>query len=130
MKWIQKGMTNTTELFHLWRELSQNWLIDVVNKFVLLCFLLSVGLFVWRYSKLPTEIPLWYSQPWGSDRLAHPLWLLSLPLSSLLIYIINILLSLTITKNYLIFSQILLLGSFLVSFLSLITLVKIIFLVT
>lgn len=40
-------------------------------------------------SKLPPEVPLWYSKPWSLSRLSHPLWLYLIPFSSFLILIGN-----------------------------------------
>jgi len=31
--------------------------------------------FVWRYSSLPSQIPLFYSSPWGEDQLGE-LWMI------------------------------------------------------
>jgi len=37
--------------------------------------LLIVGSFIWKYNSLPTQIPLFYSLPWGEDQLGE-LWML------------------------------------------------------
>lgn len=92
--------------------------------------LVSTLLLLWRYSSLPPLVPLWYSKPWGTDRLAHPLWLILLPATSFLILLINTYASRTLTRDMLIFSQILAATALLVSILSLITLTKILFLVS
>jgi len=44
-------------------------------------------LFFWR--KLPPEIPLFYSRPWGKEQLAKPLFLFLLPGLTLVIFLIN-----------------------------------------
>lgn len=92
--------------------------------------LVSTLLLLWRYSSLPPLVPLWYSKPWGTDRLAHPLWLILLPATSFLILLINTYASRTLTRDMLIFSQILAATALLVSILSLVTLTKILFLVS
>lgn len=117
-------------IYTKWKELSGNWLVSIINKFVLLCVLISLGVIFWRWHLLPPAVPLWYTKPWGTDQLAHPYWLFLLPIGSLLIYLVNVIASVYITADYLIFTQLLFLTSFLVSFLSLITLVQILFLVT
>lgn len=33
----------------------------------------------WGYGRLPAEVPLWFSRPWGATQLAHPAWLMLLP---------------------------------------------------
>lgn len=113
-----------------WNEFSANWLVSLVNKFVLLCALVSLGVIFWRWQLLPPAVPLWYTKPWGTDQLAHPYWLFLLPIGSLLMYAINVIASVYVTADYLVFTQLLFLTSFLVSFLSLITLVQILFLIT
>lgn len=117
-------------IYTKWKELSSNWLVNSINKFVLLCALLSLGVIFWRWHLLPPAVPLWYTKPWGTDQLAHPYWLFLLPIGSTLIYVVNVIASVYITADYLVFTQLLFLTSFLVSFLSLITLVHILFLIT
>lgn len=110
--------------------IKKNWLIRVVHKFVFVLLFLSVGLLVWRFPVLPPAVPLWFSRPWGADQLASPYWLILLPVSSILWYGIDLLLGIYITKDYLIFTQMLFLSALLVNLLSFITLVKILFLVS
>ncbi len=121
---LAKHLTTT------WKTISKNWLIALVNKFVLAIFVLSLGVIIWRFRLLPPQVPLWYDKPWGNDQLAGPLWLFILPIGSLTIYVINTILSIYFSADLLIFSQTLSLASLTVSLLSFITLVKIIFLVT
>lgn len=117
------------EVNTLWGEMKKNWLIQVVNKFVFLLVVASLSLIIWRWNKLPPMVPLWYSRPWGSDQLAQPIWLFILPLGSLALYFTNLLISMYLLSEYLIFTQVLFLTSFIVSFLSFITLVKIVFMI-
>jgi hypothetical protein len=112
-----------------WNGMSGNWLISVVRKFVLFLFILSAGFLVWRFPALPPEVPLWFSRPWGADQLASPYWLVLLPVSSLVWYGIDLAIGMYITTEYLIFTQMLFLSSLIVSLLSFITIIKILFLV-
>ena len=130
MKVVNKISAFFRHFLPAWKTLAQNWLISLVNKFVPAIVALSLAVIFWRFRLLPPEVPLWYSKPWGSEQLANPLWLFVLPLGSLAIYLLNILLSVYITADLLIFTQILSLTSLTVSLLAFITLVKIIFLVT
>lgn len=127
---IKKVSSLTKQLTTTWKDISKNWLIALVNKFVLIIFMLSLAVIIWRFKALPPQVPLWYDKPWGMDQLAGPLWLFILPAGSLVVYFINILLSVYFSADLLIFSQTLSLASLTVSLLSFITLVKIIFLVT
>ncbi len=110
--------------------LKKNWFISLVHKFILVLFILSIGLLLWRWRVLPPMVPLWYSRPWGADQLASPYWLFILPVASLILYGINFLVGIYVTGEYLIFTQMLFLSSLVVSLLSFVALMKILFLVT
>jgi hypothetical protein len=110
--------------------LKKNWFIGLVYKFILILFVLSMGALLWRFQMLPPLVPLWYSRPWGTDQLASPYWLLVLPLTSILLFGIDVLVGMYITAEYLIFTQMLFLSSLIVSVLSFVTLIKILFIVT
>lgn len=110
--------------------MQNNWLIQLVNRSILVLTGASLLVIILRWQHLPPVVPLWYSLPWGTDQLAAPLWLLVLPLGSALIFGINVVISAYLLTDYLLFIQLAYLTSFLVSLLSFITLVKIIFLVT
>ncbi len=113
-----------------WNAIKTNWLISVSHKFILLLALLSMGILLWKLSSLPPMVPLWYSRPWGEDQLARPLWLFLLPLSALVWYAINFLVSMYMLSEYLLFTQMLFVSSLVVSLLSFLTLIKILFLVS
>lgn len=55
--------------------------------------LVMLGLFAGFYQKLPPEVPLFYSRPWGEAQLASPWFLLVLPALSLFITALNFILS-------------------------------------
>lgn len=107
-----------------------NWFVSTTKKLVFVSILISVILLLWRYPKLPPLVPIWFGKPWGIDRLAHPLWLVLLPTGSLIILIINTILSRILTRDMLIFTQILAATALIVAILSLVTLTKILFLVS
>lgn len=107
-----------------------NWFVRSAQKLSLIAFVTSVILLLWRFSTLPPLIPLWYNKPWGADRLAHPLWLALLPLGNFLILIINAIAGRTLPHDMLMFNQVLAATAFLVAILSLVSLTKILFLVS
>ncbi len=107
-----------------------NWVLSISRKLALAALVVSFALLVWRYPMLPPLVPLWYGKPWGVERLAHPLWLLLLPGGSFSILIVNSIFSRMVNRDMLIFTQILALTALLVSVLSLVTLTKILFLVS
>lgn len=108
----------------------QNWVLTTTKKLVFVSILVATLLLVWRYGSLPPLVPLWYGKPWGADRLAHPLWLILLPAGSLLTFIINTMANRALTRDMLIFSQILAATTLLIAILSLVTLTKILFLIS
>lgn len=107
-----------------------NWFLSTTKRLVFISIFVSVILLLWRYPKLPPLVPIWFGKPWGIDRLAHPLWLVLLPIGSLIILIINTTLSRILTRDMLIFTQILAATALIVAILSLVTLTKILFLVS
>ena len=112
-----------------WILIKSNWIIQLTHKFVAFFIITSILAICITWSKLPPLVPLWYSRPWGVDQLAPSIFLFILPISSLIIHFINMLLSMYVTTEYLIFSQSLFLSSLIVSALSCIAVIKIIFLV-
>lgn len=51
----------------------------LVLVFSIFSILLQAALILINWKKLPPELPLFYSQPWGEKMLARPLFLLILP---------------------------------------------------
>jgi len=113
-----------------WCSHNRNWVIAAANKLILVFIVSSFVAIVWRWHLLPPMVPLWYSRPWGTDRLAAPAWLFILPIGSLFWYMVSVVMTTYVTIEYLIFTQIAYLATLLVSFLSFVTLIKILFLVT
>ncbi len=112
-----------------WKSLSANKIVSLATYCAVVCSLVGFISIVFSLNKLPPLVPLWYSKIWGAERLAAMPWLFLLPSSTLVITVINAYIASFLTNEYLVFSQIMSLGSFVISLLSTITLVKIIFLV-
>ncbi len=111
------------------RSQNQHWFISIVNKFVIGFQLSSILVLILNYSKLPPQIPLWYSRPIGVDQLAASVWIFVLPLIGLIIYVTNLLIATYITNQYQIFTQILFITSGLINAAVFFAVIKIIFLV-
>lgn len=81
------------------------------------------------FRRLPPSVPLYYSLPWGEEQLARPSDLFIIPFSIMIIFLINLILSIIFLKkdNFLI--QFLMWSSCLIALGGLITLTKIILLV-
>jgi len=116
--------------FAEFKTLHANTIIRYTSVLTLILILVSLIILGLSWNKLPTEVPLWYSKPWGNDRLANPLWLLLLPGASFFWYIVNGLLCLHVTKEHLVFSQILFLSSLLGSIFSCVTLSMIVWIIS
>jgi hypothetical protein len=95
----------------------------------------QLGLILFFWKKLPPEVPLFYSRPWGKEQLASPWFLFLLPGLTLFVFLVNFAF-LTLVKirlekknnNFLI--KIIETANFTFSLFCLITLVKIILLIT
>ncbi len=81
------------------------------------------------FYKLPPEVPLYYSRPYGEERLASSLSLWLLPLISLVVQVITMRGAGVLLEKDKLLAQILVFGGALVSMMMLISLVKIIWLV-
>lgn len=79
--------------------------------------------------RLPPEVPLFYSRPWGKEQLAQPLLLLLPPAAAFLIFLLNLAWARTWAKEREFLSQILVLGGFVAVILSTITVIRILLLV-
>ncbi len=84
------------------------------------------GLLLYYQAKLPPEVPLFYSLPWGETRLTDPHWLWTLPALSAVVLILNVIGSTLSSTNVL--TRILSSTAFVVTLLALITLGKILIL--
>jgi len=93
--------------------------------FSLLFIMAMGGFFFIFYRQLPPQVPLFYSRPWGERQLVSPYALLFLPSLSLVLLIVNVLISrFLIAYPFLV--NVLFGGGALFSFLSLVDLIKII----
>ena len=84
--------------------------------------------FFWR--KLPPQVPLFYSHPWGESQLANPFGLLILPVFSFFILLINSVVASLIPASEKLASRLLIIFGALFGFLCSVTLFKIITLIT
>lgn len=92
---------------------------------------LGVFFAAFKFSALPNQVPLFYSRPWGEDQLAPKVFLFLIPACSLTVFLINLTtVKLLVKNNQSFLSSVSQLFALLFSFLGLIALVKIIFLLT
>jgi len=86
--------------------------------------------FIFHFKKLPPQLPLFYSRPWGEEQLGLSWQLTVLPFLTLLFFVFDLFLASKLYHQYPLLAQILVWTSFTFTLLATITLVKIIFLVT
>ena len=130
MKLFDSVLAGVKKEYALFTSLNTNAIIRWSGRMTVVLILASLAVLLISYNSLPAQVPLWYSKPWGTDRLAEPLWLFLLPGASCIWHIINSFLSIHITKEHLVFSQILFLSSLLGRIFSFVTLTMIIWVIS
>ena len=121
-------------LVNLRREAQRSIGAERFSSFILIFCLFSILaqasliLFVW--GKLPGQLPIFYSRPWGEELLGKPLNLWLLPLILVLTVAVNYLLAIFITGTNRFLLRILSSFSFLVALTTFYDVVKIISLLT
>ena len=71
-------------------------LILAISFFLVLVSALVVHL---TLSSLPPEVPLWYTLPWGSERLSSPKGLYTIPLAEAVVFLVNLLIYWGLTRK-------------------------------
>lgn len=105
-------------------------IIKITSQISLGLLLLALVLLAVFWQKLPPEIPLFYSLPWGEEQLGSPGFLLILFFAGFFLGIINFILGLIFFEKHPLAAKILAFVTTSVSLLLMITVFKIIFLVT
>lgn len=117
----------------IFANLKSLWQDKIVSPAIILTILLivfSFSFFIFHFSQLPPEVPLFYSRPWGQEQLALNWQLVILPFSALFFFILNFLLASKLYQQYPLLAQTLVWSSTIFSLLTTITLVRIIILIT
>lgn len=94
--------------------------------FFMLCLIFLFIFIFW--SKLPPQIPLFYSRPWGDEQLGSSYWLLILPFSLLGLLIFNLILS-SLCKKEILLAKIFVWTPVILILLTTITVIKILLLI-
>ena len=91
--------------------------------------LLTLGFLGFTYQRLPPEVPLFYSNPWGKEQLARP-YFLFLPLALSCIFLaLNIVLAKKSFAGHSFVRDLLYIGTGLIFLLATVTTVRIVFLI-
>lgn len=104
--------------------------LEKMKKLTLLFLAGQILLILISWSKLPPQLPLFYSRPWGKEQLTSPLGLFLLPVFSLITFFANFAFSSFFLQEEKLLTTLLEIATFVFNLLSFITLVKIIILVT
>ena len=99
-------------------------------RFGILLILIQTALLLINFKNLPSEVPLFYSLPWGEKRLVDTGFLFLLPSLSLFILLINFLISKKIYDKERLLSRISLFIALTFVVLTIITLFQIVFVLT
>ncbi len=116
---------NLSYLGKFWQEKAN----QVVFRWNIFFIIFSIGFLILKFSSLPSQVPFYFSLPWGESQLTSASTLFLLPTFSIIIATINNLLAAYISRTQTLFSRLLVIFSLLFSFLSTVALVNIIFLV-
>lgn len=90
----------------------------------------SFLLLYFKASDFPSQVPLFYSLPWGKERLVSPTLLLILPGASFAVFIVNTFFAAVFFEKENLLSKILVFSSVFILFLSFYTLIRIVFLIS
>ena len=96
----------------------------------LILIIFQIGFLIFKFNNLPNQVPLYYSLPWGKNQLGSASSLFLLPTFSIVILLINNLIATFFSKNITLFSRLLTVFSLVFSFLSAISLTRIINLIS
>jgi hypothetical protein len=123
---IKNIFLNLSLLGKFWQE-KINGTVFKWNALIIVVQLVFIFL---KFDGLPKQVPLYYSLPWGSQRLASASSLFFLPSFSIIFFLINNLLATFTFRSVQIISRLLVIFSLVYSVLSLITLLHIVYLVS
>ena len=101
-----------------------------VFKWNVLVIVFQLIFIILKFDSLPKQVPLYYSLPWGSQRLASAASLFLLPSFSIIFSLVNNLLAAFMLQSIQIISRLLIIFSLIYSILSFITLVHIVYLIS
>lgn len=126
MSFLDSFIHPLARLGHFWQEKANS----TVFRWNLVFIIIQVLVLAWRFTNLPSQVPLYYSLPWGESQLASATSLFLLPTISLVILLINNLFSISLSSTNNLLSRILIFASLAISLFFLITLLKIVNLVS
>jgi uncharacterized membrane protein len=118
---------------NLFGSLGKIWLeksISAQIRVATILIIVQMGLIILFYPKLPPQIPLFFSRPWGEQQLVLPILIIILPIFSLVFLIINSLIASMFLDKEKFLSQVLVFGSVIFTIFNTIAMIKIFLLTT
>lgn len=112
------------------QALRQDRIFSLAARFFILTTIADLIVILVKWPQFPPQVPLFYSLPWGKQQLTSPSFLLLLPLTSSAIFFINTLLATLFFEEEPLIARLLTIMAAFISFLSIFTLLKIVFLIT
>jgi len=124
---------NLNSIFQPLANLGRFWQEKINSKILrwnIIFIIVQIGFLFWKFNSLPPQVPLYYSLPWGGSQLAQASLLFIFPTISLILLLINHIFAISLIKTSLLLSRILLAISLIFSFLSLVDIFHIVYLIT
>src|SRR4030042_7042159 len=87
-----------------------------ISIFCVISILIQVSLILTSWGRLPPEIPIFYSRPWGEQMLATPIFLWILPSLTILFAGLNYLIDLFLVREYFFLQRVLILINAIIAF--------------
>lgn len=123
-------MKKIGNLYQQFLEILTDSLIRKVAILFILIMIIFFLILIWKWSLLPPQIPLYYSLPRSIERLGTPWQIIVLPVYAFIFFVINTFIATLVYKTEKLAAYLLVIIGMLVSLFLLISLFKIIFLVT
>jgi len=108
--------------------LRNSWFITSLRLVIILA-VIEASLIGFLYKRIPLQVPLFFSRPWGEEQLAPRFYLFSLPLGLIILTVVNVWIAAQFYEKDSLLTYLLIFSITLVSLLVSVTLFQILFLV-
>lgn len=119
-----------TDIRLYYHDLKHDGVFVWTSRIVLASLLLSLTFLLITWNQLPRQVPLFYSLPWGEEQLADPLALIILLFAAGGVYCFNTALGIFVKQKWYFFMYILLFGGVIFTLFAIITVMRIVLLLT
>lgn len=126
MSFLNSIIQPLSNLGHFWQQKANGRIFRWNLTFIVV----QIGLLAWKFTSLPTQVPLFYSLPWGESQLVRATSLFLLPTISIVALFIDNLFAVSFFKNQPLISRLSVIISLIISFFSAVTLLMIVALIS